>query len=648
MDMRFKFKIYSLVAIATFGLFLSLAHAQDVTFRLSIYGESVIGGFSVHSSNGFSTPNMGGQGSIYANYGYNGVGNAYRNTLRLGLTPKMWAFSQKLTRSMKEYERGLDRASIAVKEYQRVKKYFDQTIGSLSGQFPKFIHPKFIPTPIPEGVSADIVRDDLAPLWVSVSTKKINPFDVAKNIKKLKRLIKTLSHPLLSESDKKRGRYLEDELRRNFVNPSGLLKELPGAPSKDIRWYSNPRMPKGSDLRNRYNLILASQSVVSVNCATTGGITEKGCSSVGKHYFDLGFGYSLADRLAAGGQNEAFDALMTALQIPSNVLIGFGEGLIDGSVDFVKGIRDTIKVLDDLPAVAHGIKDAIVHYRATWKKISAFAKNKYEEILDVNPRKLGKIAGTLSVEVAASILGMSAASKVSKLLKGSMIVRSAIKGATLRAGKYWKIGQVLKGSLAHGKKAVHRVIDSSRQLGLKSGRSFKEFITTPLGKAWTKARISGRASLGEGGYKLLDTKISVSNPFPKNGVFAHATKRKYAEKFKTGKGRLGRLNPNEAWITAADDLKGYGRSQIAERLSLFKDAKGTIAKNVDDYVVVEFKLKNSKRISSPIDLSGDSRKYGWIPGGKTTGGAREWIIDPDALKKGMIDRSSIVIRELEN
>ena len=42
------------------------------------------------------------------------------------------------------------------------------------------------------------------------------------------------------------------------------------------------------------------------------------------------------------------------------------------------------------------------------------------------------------------------------------------------------------------------------------------------------------------------------------------------------------------------------------------------------------------------------RLYGFINGGKTKGGAREWLVNNDAAKTGIIDLDSIeIVKELD-
>lgn len=141
----------------------------------------------------------------------------------------------------------------------------------------------------------------------------------------------------------------------------------------------------------------------------------------------------------------------------------------------------------------------------------------------------------------------------------------------------------------------------------------------------------------------------VNNPLPFDGVYAKAIEKDYAEAITSGKGRLARPGIDEGWITAAADLKGFKRSELAARLSLYTDKGGTKLKNTDNYVVIEFKLNDPTGlgISSPFDPVGNQRYFGWIPGGRTKGGSREWLINADAPNNGIIDLATVRIVELE-
>ncbi|QVK18249.1 hypothetical protein KHQ81_00590 [Mycoplasmatota bacterium] len=93
----------------------------------------------------------------------------------------------------------------------------------------------------------------------------------------------------------------------------------------------------------------------------------------------------------------------------------------------------------------------------------------------------------------------------------------------------------------------------------------------------------------------------------------------YADDLLKGTGKLS--GGPEAFITAADDLAGINTIEgAAKRLTLLEPSG---ALRLDGNAIVEFRLKSVKGIRSPYN-----RTYpGFINGGLTGGGAREWIVD---------------------
>jgi hypothetical protein len=79
-------------------------------------------------------------------------------------------------------------------------------------------------------------------------------------------------------------------------------------------------------------------------------------------------------------------------------------------------------------------------------------------------------------------------------------------------------------------------------------------------------------------------------------------------------------------------LKDY-----AVRLSLYSDAAGTMLRDTSDYVALKFRFRGEAiSLRSPTDpLKG--RAYGFRAGGRTAGGAREWLIDYDSNLQGLIE-----------
>jgi hypothetical protein len=154
---------------------------------------------------------------------------------------------------------------------------------------------------------------------------------------------------------------------------------------------------------------------------------------------------------------------------------------------------------------------------------------------------------------------------------------------------------------------------------------------------WESARQSGSA-VDDGSTLLLKKSPEVIGDAPADGLFARIV-RKDADIAKTD---TGALNPSDkhAFITAASDIEGLETSnQIAERLSLFVKDSTTEYRNLSDDVVVVFKFKNGFGPPAiPWDFAQTGGySAGWIPGGFTVGGAREWIVDTDLSEKGFIE-----------
>ena len=102
--------------------------------------------------------------------------------------------------------------------------------------------------------------------------------------------------------------------------------------------------------------------------------------------------------------------------------------------------------------------------------------------------------------------------------------------------------------------------------------------------------------------------------------------KEYAEQLANG-GKLSKWS--EAWITAADDLKGINSvTDVAKRLTLI-DASGNL--RLTGNVIVEFELKDMSGLASPSNRPNP----GFINGGRTAGGAREWVIPSDTQIKNI-------------
>ena len=116
---------------------------------------------------------------------------------------------------------------------------------------------------------------------------------------------------------------------------------------------------------------------------------------------------------------------------------------------------------------------------------------------------------------------------------------------------------------------------------------------------------------------LPETNI-LTNPLPNNGVFASVMPKEFAKALADGKIKTLSGGP-EAWVTAATDLKGITTVEgAAQRLTLV-DASGNL--RLGDSIVY-FRLKNFSGVASPVYRTNP----GYVYGGLTRGGAREWVI----------------------
>lgn len=105
----------------------------------------------------------------------------------------------------------------------------------------------------------------------------------------------------------------------------------------------------------------------------------------------------------------------------------------------------------------------------------------------------------------------------------------------------------------------------------------------------------------------------------------------------------------EAFITAAEDIDGItSKTEMARRLSLLDPAKPNGLADLADHVVVEFRMRSDGPFPYLAAPFGETGRFGpgYIPGGRTLGNAREWVIDNRAAGKGLIDLGTIVIRPL--
>ena len=136
----------------------------------------------------------------------------------------------------------------------------------------------------------------------------------------------------------------------------------------------------------------------------------------------------------------------------------------------------------------------------------------------------------------------------------------------------------------------------------------------------------------------------LTNPLPEDGAFSRVMPREYAEAFARGEGPIA--GGTEVWVGAADDLTGITTRRGAQsRLALFTDVAGTKPDLAGD-VIVKFRIKDIQKVGlrSPTEF-GKLRNYGFTPGGRTGGGAREWLINNGT--KGELGIYDIILEGLK-
>jgi len=157
-------------------------------------------------------------------------------------------------------------------------------------------------------------------------------------------------------------------------------------------------------------------------------------------------------------------------------------------------------------------------------------------------------------------------------------------------------------------------------------------------------RNAGKAALEEGTV-LFNKAKPILVEFPSDQRFARVMSRDLAEKVIKG---APLSSKDMAFVTAAEDVAKLDSKQaIARKLALYSDTDAKILRKLDTEVLVEFKFTaaDNPLLSNAIGKP-NSWGLGWIPGGFTAGGAREWLVDSNAVSSGLIDRASIAIRDL--
>lgn len=269
-------------------------------------------------------------------------------------------------------------------------------------------------------------------------------------------------------------------------------------------------------------------------------------------------------------------------------------------------------------------------------------KSVLEVFYGYNPITFEQIPDTERTIIASTFFLPSVLTGSGKVLKG--IVKNFDKLKKMKPilkGQVDRFSRIFDSTInTDAVEKVEEILSSAARLGLNKSSQFGEFIKSSTGKTWKKIKVTGKAAVGEG-YKFFNKETFVRHKLPLNGEYARVVDKRYAGKIRSGELALSRDNPgNEAFITALDDIGSISNpADYAERLSLYTDSAGKNLVDTSDYVVLKFRFKTEieKSLRTPFETLDNARKYGFFPGGSTAGGAREWLIDNDAVRRDIIE-----------
>ena len=262
------------------------------------------------------------------------------------------------------------------------------------------------------------------------------------------------------------------------------------------------------------------------------------------------------------------------------------------------------------------------------------------------------------LERSLSFLGVATlggSTLLKNALKASWILIKSLKKTITVLSRTESLGYIVK--LEKSFNQANRIADAATDIGLTRASITSRFLRSSTGRVWFKIKASGKIST-EYGFKVFRKDVH-SVELPVNGEFARIMPKDYAKKLLKGEGDFSRIfrdpstgrTVNESFITAYDDIKNVtGYEGVAKKLALFDDVAATNLRSLSENdVIVRFKFKAGveRSLRTPIETPRNLRKYGFLPGGRTAGGAREWLIDSDSVKKGFVDMESIVIERIK-
>lgn len=470
-------------------------------------------------------------------------------------------------------------------------------------------------------------------------------------------------------------RQWEGALRGSVVDGQGMMRGLPDSPVP-VTLASGWTTPGGRRVRRSLEDTLITQSVLEgelrAYCAKSGPAecrqAEAAMADVRARFGEIALAHAIADRLALRG-DAAFAPLMQQLEAVTRFVAGVGKGVLKEAVNLAGAAVAILKNPLILSEMAPRVLDAIVHLDRTAEDFWSAAKADWKTLIYGTPEASGEVAGKVTFQLGTFFVG-------GELVEGTA---AALREVSTRGLWYYASKEAAALAVGAGElsaAAGRAIVDTARVLpgtaralwrgaraeleGLKDivgaatpGFSFvaDDLLTRAaslnapgtarllrenpwLVRVWPEIVESGRGVEAGGIVKLARTREPI--PFPKDGVFARFMHKNYADRALAGeKVPLAR---DEAFITAAEDVASLPPSRLGERLGLFERDGITPRKDMGDYKLIFFRFKEgtAPRLACPIEISG-GRQYGFVPGGYTSGMAREWLLDKNALIDGIIE-----------
>ena len=524
------------------------------------------------------------------------------------------------------------------------------------------------PSALPAGVSSTAVLKGLTP--VIAAAKARDPFALTEAVAQL---------DARAAKGSPAYRPMWSRATDGFVTDrSGQLLGLPDAPA--LPGLSSSRFsPEGQALRHDLNRLRVGEQFIVGEYHRVCQSDAKACASLSDAfagvqgvYTDALVAAALADRISAEGPSRLLDGLLGSLGRTADLLVAYSRGMLEASGNLAQTLITVAKNPMILADLGPRIMDAIVHLDETTKEIASIVAQNVDTLLFGTPEASAQLAGKLTFQIASSLVG-------GELVQGAM---PALTEATTRALWSESVQQAAEGAVNLGKlsqaagagigRLATQFPKAAREIwrtGLESEalaplanaqaasgvstfgddlltQSFQTDSTKTLAllhdapwvtRTWPEVLETGRA-VDDGTQILLEPSVAPIS-LPSDGIFARYVPSRFADSIEQGLQPLSGSPEGEAFVTAHEDLVGYpGGPEAAKRLGLFQDPEGTLPRDISGFKLLRFRFRSPDLMSlrCPIEIVG-GRGFGFLPGGRTVGGAREWLIDGDANIKGLIE-----------